>query len=179
MRITGLPLLLALLILAGCSSQPFKNGFPAQDNWVVLPIQSLEIAEYGTQTERILKVLLAQKGIAHIVIPPETDVQGNNILLSGAHRLTNAEAWAKQHNNQFGLTGSVDYAATDGSGRFRINLTLRLINLSNDSELWIMSGESEGKPREEPIMVIRNLLSGMLSNLPLDMTKTTQAKPTT
>ena len=77
------------------------------------------------------------------------------------------------------MTGSVDYAATDGSGRFRINLTLRLIDLSNDSELWIMSGESEGKPREEPIMVIRNLLSGMLSNLPLDMTKTTQAKPTT
>ena len=81
MRVVGLSLLLALAMLTGCSSQPYKDGYPAQDNWVVLPIQSLEVGEYNTQIERMLKVLLAQRGVQNVVLPPESDIQGNNTAL--------------------------------------------------------------------------------------------------
>ncbi len=175
MKLLRLPLLLALALLVGCSASPYKDGYPAQDEWVVLPILSPQDDEYGIQTERMLKVLLASKGIRNVVLPPESDIQGSNPVLSETHRLKSAEAWAKQHGKQLGMGGTVDYAQIDGDNRFRIGLTLRLVNLQKDQELWSISGESEGRPGEESVPVIRVLLVNLLDRLPLSQPSPTAA----
>ena len=160
-------LVLTLVILTGCSSSPYRDGYPSEESWAVLPVQSLESAEAGIQLERMLKVLLASKGVQKIELTPETETQGTNTLMDSAHRLQNATQWAEQHNIHLGITGTVDDLYTDQDNRFQFGLTLKLINIESNETLWSTTGHAEGKPDEDPYAVSRTLLNTLLVGLPL------------
>ncbi|CAM3477325.1 hypothetical protein [Parendozoicomonas haliclonae] len=163
----NLILLVFISVLAGCSSIPYEDGYPKENRWAVLPVQSLQSPDIGVQTERMLKVLLASRGIAHVALPPETELQGDNALLQGAQRLSNAESWAQQHNIQLGMTGVIDFVKTDSRDRFLIGITLQVIDIKTGEHLWAVSGQGEGKPGEDRYTVTRNLLTALLNGLPL------------
>ena len=171
-------LLLTLAILTGCSISPYRNGYPSEDSWAVLPVRSLDSSEKGIQIERMLKVQLAAKGIKQVSLPPDTEVPGSNNLLVNAHRLKNAETWAKQHNVKLAMTGSIDNFTTDENGRFQIGVTLNLMDINTGKNVWVMSGESSGESSgdsgDDFFKVTRKLLNTLLKNLPL--TGTTMKK---
>ena len=166
-RIRYCLMVLTLAIMVGCSTSPYKNGYPSKEGWVVLPVQSRQSEETGIQVERMLKVLLASKGIQHVELPPETEAHSTNRILESAHRFQNAVTWAEQHNFRLGMTGTVDDVFTDDTGRFHLILTLNLIDIRTGETVWRTNGQAEGKPNEDPYTVGRNLLSALINSLPL------------
>ncbi len=161
---------LLLIVLAGCNSTPYKNGFPPQERWAVLPIQSLQSEELGIQIERMMTVLLASKGIAHVELPPQTEASSNNPVLESAHRLQNATEWASQHGYRLGLSGTVYNYETLDDNRFLVALTLNLVDIKSGEVLWTTSGQGEGRPGDDHLDVTRRLVSTLLSSLPLQTT---------
>ncbi|MTI15311.1 hypothetical protein [Sansalvadorimonas verongulae] len=161
---------LTLAVLAGCSSTPYKDGYPFSANWAVLPVQSLQSEEAGIQIERMLTVLLASKGIKKVELPPETETRGDNSLLDSAHRLKNALQWAAQHGVELGMAGTVNEYTKSTDGRFAMDLTLNLMDIKTGDVMWTTSGRGEGRPGDDPIAVGRKLVSTLLSGLPLTST---------
>ncbi|WP_281646403.1 hypothetical protein [Parendozoicomonas sp. Alg238-R29] len=160
-------LVLTLVALAGCNTSPYRNGYPSQESWAVLPVQSLQSEEAGIQIERMLTVLLAAKGVKRVELPPETETQGNNSLIESAHRLKNSMQWANQHGIKLGITGTLHEYKKVADGRFTMDLSLNLIDIKTGEIIWSISGRGEGRPEDDPISVGRNLVNALLSGLPL------------
>ena len=161
---------LTLAVLAGCSSTPYKYGYPSTANWAVLPVQSLQSEEAGIQIERMLTVLLASKGIQQVELPPETETRGDNSLLDSAHRLQNAMQWADQHGVKLGMSGTINEYTKSADGRFAMDLTLNLLDIKSGDVVWTTSGRGEGRSGDDPITVGRKLVTVLLSGLPLTAT---------
>ncbi|MCL6268382.1 hypothetical protein M3P05_00265 [Sansalvadorimonas sp. 2012CJ34-2] len=160
-------LALTFAVAAGCSSTPYQNGFPSQENWAVMPAISLNSEEAGIQLERMLKVLLASNGVENISQPPQTEFGDQSTLISNAHKLQNANQWAQQHAVKLGMIGSVDEWKTSSDGRFTVGLTLKLTDIETGEVVWTTSGQGEGRPQEDPLDVTRNLINTLLSTLPI------------
>lgn len=160
-----------LAVLAGCSSTPYQNGYPAKANWAVLPVQALQSEEAGIQIERMLKVLLASRGIEQVELPPETETRGDNSLLDNAHRLKNAMQWASQHGVKLGMAGTLNEYSRGDDGRFAMDLTLNLMDVRSGEVLWTTTGRGEGRPMDDPIAVGRKLVGVLLSGLPINATQ--------
>ena len=158
---------MALATIAGCSSSPYQNGFPSQEEWAVMPVISLESEEAGIQLERMLKVLLASHGVEQVEQPPLSDVGDLTNLVSNAHRLQNANQWAQQHAIKLGMVGAVDEWQTAPDGRFTVGLTLKLTDIESGDVLWTTSGQGEGRPGDNPLDVTRTLTNTLLSSLPI------------
>ncbi len=160
-------LVIAFAVAAGCSLTPYRNGFPSQEGWAILPVIPLDSTDNSIQVERMLTVLLAANGVQNVELPPSTETSGQSTLVNNAHRLKNASQWARQHAIKLGLNGSIDQWHQEPDGRFSVGLTLKLTDVDTGEVLWTTTGQGEGRPGEKPLDVTRNLTRTLLSGLPL------------
>ena len=156
-----------LFMIAACSSTPYSNGFPNQARWAVMPVMVENQEEAGLQLERMLTVLLASNGIKQIERPPSSETTSQITLVNNAHKLQNANQWALQHAVKLGLLGSIDRWNLDKQGKFTVEMTLVVTDISTQETLWTTSGQGEGRPGDDPLNVTRNLAKTLLSGIPL------------
>ncbi|OQX37148.1 MAG: hypothetical protein B0D91_07485 [Oceanospirillales bacterium LUC14_002_19_P2] len=165
---TTLALLLAVL-LSACSNNPYREGYPVDRQWTVLPVAASS-EEASIQVELLLTRTLMEHGVANPQHPPQSWVDDQTKVLRDAHKLKNASQWARQHGIPLGMTGVVDNWSRDAANRPQVTITLKLLDISSGNTLWTTTGSSEGQPSAPISDVAQTLITTLLDSLPVTQT---------
>ena len=170
--------MLACLFLAGCQSISgpsglYNEGIPGTARWAVLPFvnHTDARADIAVQVERIMMVQLPSAGVVEPRLYPESQVTTASDSLADAHRLQNGKQWAAQTDMSFAMTGEITEWNIDEEGRAFVSMNLEVSDVRTNKQLWSVSGRGEGRPGDDFYAVSRQLVTNLLTSLPINRMK--------
>lgn len=138
--------------------------------WAMLPIiNRTETPQAGLRAEAITESLLSVNGIS---VARYVALQNRDGIFDASEDkiMKEAIAWAKESGARYAVTGTVDEwrykVGIDGEPA--VGVTLKIIDLSNDSTIWSAAGARAGWSRESVSGVAQKLIGDMLGRAKLD-----------
>lgn len=167
-------LMAMILVLSACTTvqtMTQKTSITKQANWALLPIiNNSDTPQAGLRTEAILQTLFLNRGVTQLMLYPAT--MNNDTLFEPSERKTFEQArdWAKAQGARYAITGSVEewQYKVGVDGEPAVGLTLRIIDLSNDTVIWSALGAKSGFSRASLSGTAQDLIQSLLKNLTLD-----------
>lgn len=165
---------ISLVMLTACSSLQSTKGdtkISSQSSWALLPmVNHTDTSQASLKAEAILQALLANKGVMQLKIYP-TEMNNDSLFQPNDRKsVDQAIAWAKSEGARYAITGSIEewQYKVGIDGEPAVGLTLRVIDLTNQTIVWSSVGAKSGWSRSALSGVAQELMKELLSSLPTE-----------
>ncbi|MBA1146377.1 hypothetical protein H0Z60_04825 [Ectothiorhodospiraceae bacterium WFHF3C12] len=159
------------VVLTACSVARVTemNPLPREARWAMLPIvNQSSTPQAGQRAEAIAATLLRAEGVTLVEYPPAEDADSFPVLEEGK-RLVEARQWARRGGYRYGVTGTVsEWRYKSGlDGEPAVGVTLKIIDLQNDTVLWSATGARSGWGRESLAGTGHKVIAGLIEGIEL------------
>ncbi|MCH9742057.1 MAG: penicillin-binding protein activator LpoB [Proteobacteria bacterium] len=167
-------LMMMMVTLSACTSietMEQKTSISKQASWALLPIiNNSDTPQAGLRTEAIIQSLFLNKGLTQWTLYPAT--MNNDTLFEPSERKTFEQArdWAKAQGVRYAIAGSVEewQYKVGVDGEPAVGLTLRIIDLNDNTIVWSAVGAKSGLSRASLSGTAQKLLQSLLEDLTLE-----------
>jgi len=160
-----------MVILTGCATQDITSGgkvLPREAKWAQLPlINASRTPEAGDAVGALLSTVAHERGLRLHVQHAENQ---NLAVIDDQARFDKALAQAREHGYQYGLTGVIqEWQYIAGlNAQPAVGLTLQVVDVGNGQIVWSGSAASSRWSRGNLSGISQQLITRLLSQLPLD-----------
>lgn len=171
-----LPLLLAALLLSGCTTlKQTEHGkaIPGDKEWALLPfINNTETPYAAERAEAITQVLLYASGVQKVTMAPFELKEEELLPERGTKRYRQGLEWARKQGIRYAVTGTVtEWRYKVGlDGEPVAGMTLLVLELPEEKVLWSGSAGRSGWSRDAVSSVAQQLLQSLVDKMPIQAT---------
>jgi TolB-like protein len=166
--------LLATLLLSACSSLQTSNMNDAinrYDKWAMLPmVNNTDTPQAGLRAEAIVHTLMLNRGLKELSLYP-VELNNDTLFEPSERKLVDkTREWAKSQGIRYVITGSVEewQYKVGVDGEPAVGLTLKVIDLNNNTVVWSAVGAKSGWSRSALSAVAQDLARDLLDGLKID-----------